>query len=567
MTENNKIKEQKINELAEAFKKKDNPKNDNTLNGVILPDDEGTNIEGLENDIKKLEAAIFTDKNLENIKADEGSDLYYFLNGTDIKEIINNGHQIEDGIIISFYTRFLPTAKFHVLHVLEHYKTVDEKNNEIFDSVKDGRQPIINATIGEVKEQGCGIHAIEGVLIAEELTKNKKNIEEFKQEHKKLTETSLDDLIEQRKILFKMEILDALMSIVQTTKIEITPPENIDDLVLCGDTNRDEKQKNDDSIACINKLYELYFKEFKARCAALQAVKQELGLEPDKVKLDKVLEAPKVKTQKQSDPAVIQQIKQEKEIETKTPKVEIQQTEIKKEKVSTHKVVVGNPKEIKKSKIEQQKEGENDKKFNLPSEPKKESEIVNTQEVIEERPECDTSSEEPNVSTTTQSSAASSTSTSKTPRYKVLEKRGTKEEKDAGFETYDVNNQPIDIEDESVKLYNKFLDQVLEEFEKEEKIVNIDLIKKKVEEKLFACFSIRNEKGETISKDHYSKKDEKDIELAKKDYKYTAEHSESIQNRFNAIEEALKEYNKRLAGANKEIQEKLLQQQAIASKA
>ena len=105
----------------------------------------------------------------------------------------------------------------------------------------------------------------------------------------------------------------------------------------------------------------------------------------------------------------------------------------------------------------------------------------------------------------------------------------------------------------------------MEEFKKEGKIVNIDLIKKKVEEKLFACFSIRNEKGETISEDNYSDKDKKDIALAKEDYKYTAEHSERIRNRFNAIEEALKYYNKRLAGANKEMGEKVLKEEATAS--
>ncbi len=349
--------------------------------------------------------------------------------------------------------------------------------------------------------------------------------------------------------------------------MKITPPNIKDDpdFAICETGESENEIQIINNITCINKLQKLYFEEFQARCAALQAVKQELGLKLDKVKLDKVPEAPKVEAQGQSDPAVIQQIKQEKGIKTEKPKVEIQQTEIKKEKVSTHKVIVGNPKEIKKSKIEEQKEGENDKKFDLPSEPKKENEIVNKQKVIEGRPECDTPSEEPNVSTTTQSSAASSTSTSKTPRYKVLEKRGTKEEKDAGFETYDVNNQPINIEDESVNLYNKFLDQVLEEFKKEEKIVNIDLIEKKVEEKLFACFSIRNEKGETISETNYSDKDRKDIELAKEDYRYTAKNSELIQNRFNAIEKALKEYNERLAGANKEM-EKRFPQQAITAK-
>ena len=522
-----------------------------------------------DDELKALEKAIFTEDNLKNIKADKGSDLYDFLNNDKctIDSIINNAHDLSEGEITNFlinnkiyedkqfcskheFTAGLSIIKSPNGEEKRHFCTYNKDGKIIFNSIEDGRQPIINATIGEVKEQGCGIHAIEGVLIAEELTEKGKNIEEFKQEHKKLTETSLDDLIKQRKILFKMEILDALNNLPET---------------VLG-TVYSEKEDGTYEIDGLSKLYKLYFEEFQARCAALQAVKKELGLKPDKVKLDKVPEAPKVETQKQSDPAVIQQIKQEKEIKTEAPKVE---REVQK---PATRIVVENPEE----KIEQQKEEdeqqdktvvknkENAKKLDL-TEPKQENEIVNTQEVIEGRQECDTQSEEPNVSTATQTSAVSSTSTSKTPRYKVLERTGA-EEKDAGFETYDVNNQPIDIDDESVKLYNKFLDQVLEEFKKEGKIVNIDLIKKKVEKKLFACFSIRNEKGETINEDDYSDKDKKDIALAKEDYKYTAEHSELIRNRFNAIEKALKEYNERLAGANKEMREKFPQQEAITAK-
>lgn len=523
-----------------------------------------------DDELKALEKAIFTEDNLKNIKADKGSDLYDFLNNDKctIDSIINNAHDLSEGEITNFlinnkiyedkqfcskheFTAGLSIIKSPNGEEKRHFCTYNKDGKIIFNSIEDGRQPIINATIGEVKEQGCGIHAIEGVLIAEELTEKGKNIEEFKQEHKKLTETSLDDLIKQRKILFKMEILDALNNLPET---------------VLG-TVYSEKEDGTYEIDGLSKLYKLYFEEFQARCAALQAVKKELGLKPDKVKLDKVPEAPKVETQKQSDPAVIQQIKQEKEIKTEAPKVE---REVQK---PATRIVVENPEE----KIEQQKEEdeqqdktvvknkENAKKLDL-TEPKQENEIVNTQEVIEGRQECDTQSEEPNVSTATQTSAVSSTSTNKTPRYKVLERINDTEEKDAGFETYDVNNQPIDIDDESVKLYNKFLDQVLEEFKKEGKIVNIDLIKKKVEKKLFACFSIRNEKGETINEDDYSDKDKKDIALAKEDYKYTAEHSELIRNRFNAIEKALKEYNERLAGANKEMREKFPQQEAITAK-
>lgn len=472
------------------------------------------------NDLKALEKAIFKEENLKNIKADEGSDLYNFLNDDKctIDNIINNAHDLSEGEITNFlinnkiyenkqfcskheFTAGLSIIKSPNGEEKRHFCTYNKDGKIIFNSIEDGRQPIINATIGEVKEQGCGIHAIEGVLIAEALTEKGKNIEEFKQEHKQLTETSLDDLIEQRKILFKMEILDAL--ILQNDKshlssFTITPEGNVLPNANAKETPDEERERRE-----CEALYKLYFEEFQARCAALQAVKKELELEAQK---------------------------------------------------PVHRVVV-----------EESKKEENDKKFDLP-EPKQDKEVVSTSEVTEGRQECDTPSEkEPNVSTATQTSAVSSTSTNKAPRYKVLEKRGTKEEKDAGFETYDVNNQPIDIDDESVKLYNKFLDQVLEEFKKEGKIVNIDLIKKKVEKNLFACFSIRNEKGEIISETNYSDKDRKDIELAKQDYKYTAENSELIRNRFNAIEEALKEYNERLTGANKEMRERVLKEKTTTS--
>lgn len=395
-----------------------------------------------------------------------------------------------------FAIQCIDNKHFITVKIKEGVNDKKEEQEKIFDSLEDGRQ----------LNNCCGIHALEGVLIAEALTEKGKNIKEFKQEHKKLTETSLDDLIEQRKILFKMEILDAL--ILQNDKshlssFTITPEGN----VLPNDNakeTQDEKRERIEKSLSLEALYKLYFEEFQARCAALQVVKKEL------------------------EPVVKQTEAQE----------------------SVRRVV-----------IEEPKKEENDKKFDLPSEPKKESEIVNTQEVIEGRQECDTpSKEEPNIITATQTSAVSSTSTNKTPRYKVLERTGA-EEKDAGFETYGIDNKPIDIDDESVKLYNKFLDQVLEEFKKEGKIVNIDLIKEKVEEKLFACFSIRNGGGEIISENNYSDKDKENIALAKEDYKYTAEHSELIQNRFNTIEEALKEYNERLACANKEVHERILKEQ------
>ena len=529
MTENNKLFDAKISELLEALQ------NEKELKSKIN-----------NNELEALEKAIFTKNNLKNITANKGTDLSNFLNGiieignindTTIEDtsIINNGHMLANDLLYKVLQntynasfedngKIYSTNNFGIDFNNNHFTTVKIKKEngkieekEIFNSLDDGRQ------FGNC----CGIHAIEGVLIAEELTKEGKNIEDFKNKVKKgefkLTKTSNEDLLGQRKILFKMEILDAL--------------NNANNIVL----KKDKFQG----------LYNLYFKEFKARCAALQAVKKELGLEPDKVKLDKVPEAQKVEAQEQSVPTAPQQIKQEKEIKTAvqpTTRIVIEeQTNIQQQK-EEDKLKYGTP-------VVKNEEGENDKKFDLP-EPKQENVAVNTQKTTEE---------EPCSSRDTESSNASSTSTNKAPRYKVLERKEGAEDKDAGFETYDVNNQPIDIDDESVKLYNKFLDQVLEEFKKEGKIANIDLIKKKVEEKLFACFSIRDEKGEIISEDNYSDKDKKDIALAKEDYKYTAEHSELIQDRFNAIEEALKDYNKRLAGANKEMGERVLKEQETAT--
>ena len=457
------------------------------------------------NDLKALEKEIFTDKNLENIKADEGSDLYNFLNDDKctINNIINNAYKLSEDEVTNFLTNNKVYKKDQFCS--EHGFVAALLNGKAghFCTYENGKVILNSSDDGRQFNQCCGIHAIEGVLIAEELTKNGKNIKEFKAKHNnQLVKTSEDDLIEQRKILFKMEILDAL--ILQNDKshlssFTITPEGNVLPNANAKETPDEERERREREA-----LYKLYFEEFQARCAALQAVKKEL------------------------EPVIKQTEAQE----------------------SVHRVV-----------IEEPKKEENDKKFDLPSEPKKENEIVNTQEVIERRQECDTpSKKEPNIITATQTSAVSSTSTNKTPRYKVLERTGV-EEKDAGFETYGIDNKPIDIDDESVKLYNKFLDQVLEEFKKEGKIVNIDLIKEKVEEKLFACFSIRNGRGETISEDNYSDKDKENIALAKEDYKYTAEHSELIQNRFNAIEEALKEYNERLAGANKEVHERILKEQ------
>ena len=533
-------------------------------------------------DLKALEEAILTDKNLKNIKADKGSDLYNFLNNNEntIDNIIKNNRELANDTLykvlhFAYKTIFnndgkvFSTNGFGINHINNnHFVTIDKNKKIIFDSVKDGRQ------VGRC----CGIHALEGVLIAEELTKNGKNIEEFKTKHNnQLTETSSDDLIKQRKILFKMEILDALMSMVQKDNgIEITPPkiENDPDFVIWetgGDENERQKTNN---ATCIDKLYKLYFEEFQARCAALQVVKKELepvvkeaqeqnnSVVPQQTQQenevetqrdDKKDEASKVEVPEQSDSvAVPQQIKQERKVETKVQKPATQ-------------IVVEEPEEEQQDKTVVEIK-EDTKKLDS-TKPKQKDEAVNTEDksqIVEKQDKAvntqKTTEEEPHPSTDTQSSIASSTSTKKAPRYKVLERTET-EEKDAGFETYDVNNQPIDIDDESVKLYNKFLDQVLEKFKKEGKIVNIDLIKEKVEEKLFACFSIRNEKGEIISEDHYSDKDKKDIALAKEDYKYTAEHSELIRNRFNTIEKALKEYNERLTGANKEVYERILKEQ------
>ena len=492
--------------------------------------------------------------------------------------IFKNGKVFENSKIDPNYTpktengfAIKPINNGHFITVKIKEKVNEEKKEDetIFNSIEDGRQPI-NPSTFLVDNQCCGIYALEGVLIAEELTKKNKNIEEFKQGHKKLDKTSEKNLIEQRKILFKMEILDALMAMVQTCKIEITLPKNIEGLVLCGDESRDEKQKNDDSIACINKLYELYFEEFQARCAALQAVKKELGLE-----LDKVPEAQKIETPKQSASVTPQQITQKKEVTPETPKVE---TEAQK---PVRRIIVENPEEeIEQKKEDKQqdktavksKEGENDKKFNLPSEPKKESEIVNTQEVIEERPECDTpSKEEPDPSKDTQNSEISTTSSALSEQHPKMKQDTVYdwiEEKDTGIKTYDIKNNKIeDINKKAAQLYLDILMQVLNETSKESGLEEmteekINAIINQTEKRVDACFTIRDENNSIIREEGLTGEEKKPLELARTDYKNRARVNERVVDIFNKLDE-LKNYR----GASIEIQEKLLQQQAIAPKA
>ena len=284
------------------------------------------------NDLKALEKEIFTKENLKNIKANEGSDLYNFLSGKNedgsectIDNTINNAYQLSEIEITNFlinnkvYENDQLCSKHGFFAALlnrkaGHFCTYNKDGKIIFNSIEDGRQPIINATIGEVKEQGCGIHAIEGVLIAEALTEKGKNIEEFKQEHKKLTETSLDDLIEQRKILFKMEILDAL--ILQNDKshlssFTITPEGN----VLPNDNAKETPDEERERIER-EALYKLYFEEFQARCAALQAVKKELEPKTQKPVRRVVVEnlEEEIEQKKEEKPQIVE--KQDKAVDT-----------------------------------------------------------------------------------------------------------------------------------------------------------------------------------------------------------------------------------------------------------
>lgn len=562
-------------------------------------------------DLKALEAAIFTKENLQALVDNKNTitvngipfqfldtTLYGFLqdlekidtilsndtplakNSLDIimGTIFKNGKFFENSKIDPNYTpktengfaiKFINNGHFITVKIKEKVNEEKKEDETIFNSIEDGRQPI-NPLTFLADNQCCGIYALEGVLIAEELTKKNKNIEEFKQGHKKLDKTSEKNLIEQRKILFKMEILDALMAMVQTCKIEITPPENIDGLVLCGDANRDKKQKNEDSIACINKLHELYFEEFQARCTALQAVKKELGL-----KLDKVPEVQKIETPKQSASVTPQQITQKKEVTPETPKVE---TEAQK---PVRRIIVENPEEeIEQKKEDKQqdktavksKEGENDKKLDLP-EPKQQNEAVNTlSEVIEERQECDTpSKEEPYSSRDTQNSKISTTSSilSEHPKMKQDTVYDWIKKEDTKIETYDIEDNKIkkidNINEKAAQLYLDILMQVLNETSKESGLEEMteekkQAIIKQTEERIDACFTIRDKNNNIVK--ILTDEEKKSLELARADYKNRAKVDERVIDIFNKLDE-LKNYH----GATKELQEKLLQQQAIASKA
>ena len=569
MTENNKIKEQKIKELAEAFKEKNNSKNDNTLNGVILPGDEDTNITELENDIKKLEEAIFTKENLQALVDNKNTITvngipFQFLDTTlndflgnkkTIKKILHdniflakNSLDIIMGTIFKnkkqsenltvtpvtengFAIQCIDNKHFITVKIKEGVNDKKEEQEKIFDSLEDGRQ----------LNNCCGIHALEGVLIAEALTKNGKNIEEFKAKHNnQLVKTSEDDLIEQRKILFKMEILDAL--------------NNAENIIL-------EEDK-------LQELYNLYFEEFQARCAALQAVKKELRLEPDKVKLDKVPEAqkkeeaPEVEAQKQSIPAAPQQIKQKKEVETEVQK-------------PTTRIVVENPgdipqKEEPKKEDEpavENKEGENDKKFDLPS-----NEAVSTlPEVKEGRQECDTpSKEEPNPSKDTQNSEISTTSSilsEQHPKMRPDTVYNWVEEESTDIETYGIEDNKIkkieDINKKAAQLYLDILMQVLNETNKEnglEEITEekIEAIRKQTEERINACFTIRDENNNIVK--ILTDEEKKSLELARADYKNRAKVDERVVDIFNKLDEL-----KNCHGAAREIQRQLFQREEAAA--
>lgn len=571
------------------------------------------------NDLKALEKEIFTEDNLKYIKADKGSDLYDFLNNDKctIDDIIDNNKKLANDTLckvlqFAYKTGFNNEGKvfstngfgINCVHN-NHFVTIDRNGETIFDSVKDGRQ----------FDQCCGIHAIEGVLIAEALKslndndekyndfvskyknafldnenkmtpEEKANREKNREELKKILEPTKDIVLEeQRKIFLKTEVLDVLVSIVQTDekneKVKITPPNIKDDpdFAICETGESENEIQIINNITCINKLQKLYFEEFQARCAALQAVKKELGL-----KLDKVPEVQKIETPKQSASVTPQQITQKKEVTPETPKVE---TEAQK---PVRRIIVENPEEeIEQKKEDKQqdktavksKEGENDKKFNLPSEPKKESEIVNTQEVIEERQECDTpSKEEPNPSKDTQNSEISTTSSilsEQHPKMRPDTVYNWVEEESTDIETYDIEDNKIkkieDINKKAAQLYLDILTQVFNETSKESGLEEmteekIEAIIKQTEKRVDACFTIRDENNNIVK--ILTDEEKESLKLARADYKNRAVEDEQVKKILKGLKsinnlESLREFNQRLVNTNEEM-EKRFPQQAITAK-
>lgn len=374
--------------------------------------------------IKELEAKFFTEDNFNKMYVQSDTDLERIKNGENINKIINNENQLSDYTLILIYSKFISNDNFEIFLQKDvnhkdanHYVTTDNLKNVIFNSGTDGRQ------VGNC----CGIHAIEGVLIAEELGKDVYNFKET------LIPTSEEELLNQRKILFKMEILAAI------------------------EMKKESKLKEEEKKE-LDELYGLYFEEFKARCAAYQEVKKEI----------------------------------------------------------------------------QQKEQNNEKTI-----------VVNDQgtQTLEEMltPEADT----------IESSGESFDSQNSThaPRYKLKDR---KNKKDTELETYDINNKRLDIEQKSVELYIKFLKEVIEEIKNEENILEItkDEIVDKVTNKLNACFSIKDENG-LVDENKYSEEDRKNIEIAKSDYKATAEESSEVKKCFEIFEN--KKTLKQINGAIEEI--------------
>ena len=455
--------------------------------------------------LKTLEKEIFTEDNLKYIKADEGSDLYNFLSGEKkdsskyvINDIIDNTYDLSEAGITNFLinNKVYKKDQFHSEHGFVaallngeagHFCTY-ENGGVIFNSSIDRRQ------VGRC----CGIHAIEGVLIAEELTKKGKNIEEFKQKHKELAKTSEDDLIEQRKILFKMEILDAL--ILQNDKNYpssfITTPEGITSYNT-KKTQDEERERIEKSLS-LEALYKLYFEEFQARCAALQAVKKELELEAQKPVRRVVVENPEDENDK-TEP------KKEKEV------------------VSTSEVTEGRQECDTLSKKEPD-----------PSRDTQNSEISTTSSILSEHPKM-----------------------KQDTVYDWTKKEDTKIET---YDIEDNKIKKIDnINEKAAQLYLDILMQVLKEAKEEsglEEITEekITAIKNKTEEKIDTCFTIRDENNNII--ENLTKEDKEDLELARTDYKNRAEADERVINIFNKLNE-LKKYQ----GATKEIQKQLFQQE------
>lgn len=208
-----------------------------------------------------LEKKIFTEENLnaveEKVKAEkfkddeQKSDLRKFVDG---ENVINNKFDLNESDITT------------ALQLLGIYNDNLESKNGFVVALQDGKSGhfvvykngkiIFNSTEDERQvERCCGIHAIEGLLIGEELANNKK--EDFEYYKNLFKASSEKTLIEQRKILLKIGILNVLEKLGKVNEEDLKQ--------LCAE----------------------YLNEFEKGCESLQIVKEELAKE-HQIVVDKV---------------------------------------------------------------------------------------------------------------------------------------------------------------------------------------------------------------------------------------------------------------------------------------